>query len=193
MPWVGMIFKRAVEAFNSLGDPLYAAMNKINQANSMTMLDDFMGAEQLHEQARPVFEKAELRAVAGSVEHDLAYLKYARGNYAEAYRTFEHARDIFSGLSDQVNTAMTDLEESDLHLDLNLPEAALRLAEQAGQAFKEMGMPFEQARAQFNQAAALARMGQRELAPLSWKKPTICSSLKETQPGPLMRTFNGQK
>ncbi len=157
-------FKRASEAFQAQGDPLYAAMNQINQAASMTMLDDFLGAERLHELARPVFEKAELRSVAGSVEHDLAFLKTARGNYADALQTFEQARDTFAGLADTVNLAMTDLEESDLYLDLNLPTEALKLAEHAETAFKEMNRPFEQARAMGNRAVALARLGKRETA-----------------------------
>lgn len=159
-------FRLSTQAFQSLGDGLYAAMNQINEANTLTMLDDFMGAEKLHEQARPVFDTAELRSVAASVDHDLAFLKSARGNYGDAFRTFERARDVFSGLSDQLNIALTDLEESDLYLDLNLPEEALRLAKQAEQTFSEMGMSVELARGKTNHAVALARLGQAKQAVL---------------------------
>lgn len=157
-------FKQAALAFFMLGEGLYGAMNQINQANVLTMLDDFMEAERLHKQARPIFEEADLRTAVASVDHDLAFLQYARGNYAEAFRTFERARGIFASLDLQVNLAMTDLVESDLYLDLNLPDEALRLAQKAERAFSEMGMTFELARAQVNHAVALARMGQREKA-----------------------------
>src|SRR5512145_3275814 len=155
-------YKQATAAFQSLGETMYGAMNQINQASALTMLDDFLAAEQLHEQAGPVFEAADLRTAAASVDHDLALLQYARGNYAEAFRTFEHARATFSSLDLQVNLAMTDLEESDLYLDLNLPDEALRLAQQAERAFTELDMTFELARGQANHAVALARLGQRE-------------------------------
>ncbi len=155
-------FQHATRAFQTIGDNLYAAMNQVNEANMLTFLDDFLKAEELHEQARPTFEAADLRSAAASVDHDLAFLKYARGNYNEAFRTFERARDIFTDLSNKVNIAQTDLEESDLYLDLNLPGEALRLATQAEVAFKEIGIPFELAWARSNHAVALARLGQGE-------------------------------
>jgi len=157
-------YRHATDAFFSLGETLYGAMNQINQATALTMLDDFLLAEQLHKQARPVFEEADLRTAVASVEYDLALLQYARGNYAEAFRTFERARAIFSSLDLQVNLAMTDLGESDIYLDLNLPDEALRQVQQAEHAFTEMGMTFELARSKTNRAVALARLGQQEMA-----------------------------
>lgn len=157
-------FERATASFLALGDTLYGAMNQINQANALILLDDFRRAEQLHEQARPVFESADLRTVAASVDHDLALLQYSRGYYTEAFRTFERARDAFTELALDVNLAMTDLEESDIYLDLNLPEETLRLAQQAEQTFAAKGMNFELARARTNQAIALARLNQQEKA-----------------------------
>lgn len=157
-------YKQATESFDSLGETLYAAMNKINQATALTMLDDFLAAEELHQQAGPVFEESDLRTAAASVEYDLALLQYARGNYAEAFRTFERARAAFSTLDLQVNLAMTDLAESNLYIDLNLPDEAQRLAARAERAFTEMGMTFELARSKANHALALARLGQREKA-----------------------------
>ena len=157
-------YKQATDAFQSLGETLYGAMNRINQANVLILLDDFLAAERLHEQARPVFEEADLRTAAASVDYDLALLQNARGNYAESFRTFERARSIFSSLDLKVNLAMSDLAESDLYLALNLPGEALRLARQAALAFAEMGMTYERARSQANHALALARLGQREKA-----------------------------
>jgi CHAT domain-containing protein/tetratricopeptide (TPR) repeat protein len=157
-------YKQATESFDSLGETLYAAMNKINQATALTMLDDFLGAEELHQQAGPVFEEADLRTAAASVQYDLALLQYARGNYAEAFRTFERARAAFSALDLQVNLAMSDLAESNLYIDLNLPDEAQRLAARAEAAFTEMGMTFELARSKANHALALARLGQRDKA-----------------------------
>ncbi|MGB8980797.1 MAG: CHAT domain-containing protein [Anaerolineales bacterium] len=157
-------FRRAAEAFQVLGNEFYAAMNQINQASMLTLLDDFLGAEKLHEMARPVFEAGGLRTAVASVDLNLAIYQAYRGNYSKAFQVFEQARAIFSSLSSQVDLAMTDLEESDLHLDLNLPDRALQLAEQAEAAFVEAHMPFEAARASANQAVALARSDQLERA-----------------------------
>ncbi len=157
-------YKQATETFQSLGDPLYAAMTQVNQAVALTELDIFLGAEMLYEQARPVFESKKLRGATASVDFDLACLRYYRGNYGQALRTFERARDTFVEISDRINIARTDLEESDLYLDLNLPDETLHLAGQAEGAFEQMGMPFESGRARANHAAALARLGQRASA-----------------------------
>jgi CHAT domain-containing protein len=156
--------RRAAEAFQAVGNELYAAMIQINQANILTMLDDFLGAEKLYELTRPVLEAANLRTAVASMDLDLAILQSYRGNYSKAFQTFEQARAIFSSLSLQVNLAMTDLEESDLHLDLNLPERALQLAQRADAALAELHMPFESARARANQGIALARSKELERA-----------------------------
>lgn len=153
-------FRQATGAFQALGNELFAAMNQINQASMMTVLDDFLGAEKLHELARPVFEAAGSRNEVAAVDLNLAIFQYYRGNYSRAFQIFEQARAIFSSLEAGVNLAMTDLEESDLHLDLNLPARALQLAERAQAALTEAQMPFESARARTNQAVALARSGQ---------------------------------
>ncbi|HET9912932.1 MAG TPA: CHAT domain-containing protein [Anaerolineales bacterium] len=157
-------FRQAAQAFQALGNELYAAMNQINQANMLTVLDDFLGAEKLHEQARPVFENAELRTAVASVDLNMAILQSYRGNYSKAFQIFEQARAIFSSLSSQVNLAMTDLEESDLHLELNLPERAYQLSERAEQVLAELQMPFELNRARGNRGIALARMDKLEQA-----------------------------
>jgi CHAT domain-containing protein len=156
--------RRAAEAFQAVGNELYAAMIQINQANILTVLDDFLGAEKLYELTRPVLEAANLRTAVASMDLDLAILQSYRGNYSKAFQTFEQARAIFSSLSLQVNLAMTDLEESDLHLDLNLPERALQLAQRADAALAELHMPFESARARANQGIALARSKELERA-----------------------------
>jgi CHAT domain-containing protein len=156
--------RRATTAFQTLGNKLYAAMNQTNQANILTVLDDFLGAEKLYKLARPVFEEAGLRTAVASVNLNLAILQSYRGNYSKAFQTFEKARAIFSSLSSQVNLAMTDLEESDLHLDLNLPERALQLAGRAEESLAELQMSFESARAKANQGIALARLNQLERA-----------------------------
>ena len=157
-------YRRSSQAFQTLGNELYAAMNQINQANMLNELDDFLGADELYERARPVFEASGLRTAVASVDLNRAVLQSYRGNYSKAFHTFEQARAAFSSLSMQVNLAMTDLEESDLHLDLNLPERALQLAGQAEAALAEVHMPFESARARANQAVALARSDQLERA-----------------------------
>jgi tetratricopeptide (TPR) repeat protein len=157
-------FQRALSAYQSLGDELHAAFAQVNQANVLSLLDDFVGAQVLYEQARPVFDEAGLRTTIALVDHDIALLQYARGEYAQALRTFERARVTATALEAAADVAHVDLTESDVYLDLNLPEEALRLAERAEPAFRESKMDFEVACAQLNQAAALARLGQRDRA-----------------------------
>lgn len=157
-------YRQSAQAFQTLGNELYAAMNQINQANMLNELDKFLEAEELYERALPVFEQAGLRTAVASVDLNRAIFQSYRGNYSKAFQTFERARTAFSSLAMQANLAMTDLEESDLHLDLNLPARALQLAQQAEAALAEAHMPFESARARGDQAVALARLDQLERA-----------------------------
>ncbi len=157
-------FQQATEAFQALGETLYVAMNQTNQANVLIELDGFLTAENLYEDARLVFEAANLRSMVASVNHNLALLQYARGNYAESLQTFERARDIYASLSDLSNLAQTDLEESDIYLNLNIPDEALRLAQRAENAYKEIEISFELAKAYANHGVALARLGQSQNA-----------------------------
>jgi CHAT domain-containing protein len=175
-------YRRAVNAFQTLGNELYGAMNQINQANVLTVLDDFLGAEELYDQARPFFERAGWRDAVASVDVNLAIFQAYRGNYSKAFQTFEQARAVFSSLSMQVNLGMTDLEESDLHLDLNLPERALELAERAEKALAELRMPFESARSRSNQGVALARLHEleRAVAGLEEARESFASQGNET-------------
>jgi tetratricopeptide (TPR) repeat protein len=156
--------QRATEGFQSLNETLFVGMSQTNQANMLNELDAFLMAENLYEQARPVFEMAGLRSLVATLDHDLAVLQYSRGNYADAFQIFEQARDIFISLADHNNLAQSDLEESDLYLNLNLSDEALRLAQRAESTFTSIGMTFESARARANRAVALARLGQSESA-----------------------------
>ncbi len=157
-------YRQAADAFQSLGETLYVAMNQVNQANMLSDLDVFLMAESLYKQAKPVFEESGLRSMVAAVEHDLAILQYARGNYTESFQTFERARDIYAGLSDLFNLAQTDLEESDIYLNLNILDEALRLAQRAENNFKDVSVSFALARAYANHPFSLARLGQKNAA-----------------------------
>lgn len=157
-------FQRALESYRALSDDLHAAFALVNQANVLTLLDDFVAAGQLYMQVREVFESADLRSTVAMVDHDIAFLLYARGQYAAALKRFESARTAFTTLAISAKIAYMDLNESDVYLDLNLPEDALRLAWHAEHTFRAIKMDFEVARAQLNQAAAVARLGEHHRA-----------------------------
>jgi CHAT domain-containing protein/tetratricopeptide (TPR) repeat protein len=153
-------FQQALLAYQALGDDLHAGFAQVNRANVLTLLDDFVSAEQLYAHARALFEAADLRSTVAMVDHDVAFLAYARGQYAEALRLFERARTTLTTVASPMDLAYIDLDESDVYLDLNLPEDTLRLAWQAEHTFRALKMDFEVARAQLNQAAAVARLGE---------------------------------
>ncbi len=174
-------YRRATDTFQSLGETVHAAMNQINQANMLSELDVFLMAESLYIQARTVFEEAGLRAMVGLVDHDLALLQYARGNYAQSFQMFERARDIYESLSDTFVLAQTDLEESDVYLHLNILDEALRLAERAENVYKKMGISFELAKAYANHGVALARLGQSQDALILLEQARNIFSLQGNQ------------
>ncbi|HSD85460.1 MAG TPA: CHAT domain-containing tetratricopeptide repeat protein, partial [Anaerolineae bacterium] len=157
-------FQQALTGYQALSDDLRAAFAQVNQANVLTLLDDFVAAGQFYLQAREVFDSADLRSTVAMVDHDIAFLLYARGQYAAALKRFESARTSFTALAIPAKIAYMDLNESDVYLDLNLPEDALRLAWQAEHTFRAIKMDFEMARSQLNQAAAVARLGEHNRA-----------------------------
>jgi CHAT domain-containing protein len=151
-------FQQAVTTFDSLGESLYAAMARANSGNSLIQIDNFIEAEALYAKARPVFETEGLRFAVAMIDHDLALLQQARGQYALSFRTLERARLAFTTLGVDLQIAQIDLNESDLYLELNLLPDTLRLAQQAEQAFAKLNLNFELARARANRAIALARL-----------------------------------
>jgi len=153
-------FQRALTGYQSLSDELHAAFAQVNLANVLTLIDDFVVAEKHYEQARAILEADDLRSTVAMVDHDVAFLLYARGQYAASLRRFESARTAFTALAIPAKIAYIDLNESDVYLDLNLPEDALRLAWHAEHTFRAVKLDFEVARAQLNQAAAVARLGE---------------------------------
>jgi CHAT domain-containing protein/tetratricopeptide (TPR) repeat protein len=155
-------FRRALETYQALGEMRDVAIAQVNLATSLRAVDDYRQAEALYAQARPVFAQAGLQAMLAVVEHNLAHLQYARGNYAEALQTFENVRRLFRQLAIPMEIAYVELYESDIYLDLNIPEEALVLAQQAEETFTEIGMNFERARACSNRAVALARLQRDE-------------------------------
>ncbi|MFZ6029085.1 MAG: CHAT domain-containing protein [Chloroflexota bacterium] len=156
-------FQRALETYQALGDMLYVAIARVNLATSLRAMDDYLQAEKLYALARPVFDAADLQSMVAVVEHNLAHLQYARGNYTDALQVFENVRAIFQKLAIPMELAYVDLYESDIYIDLNIPEEALLLARRAEETFAEIGMNFELARARSNQAVALARLKREDL------------------------------
>jgi CHAT domain-containing protein len=150
--------QRALGAYDRLGDAFYAAIAKVNLANVLLLSDEFLQAERLYLEAQPVFEAARRQSLVAALEHNLAHLRYACGNYAESLQAFERARLAFTELAVPADIAGVDLYESDIYLDLNLPETALHMAEQAEQTYADLGLNFELARARANRAVALARL-----------------------------------
>src|SRR5205085_403545 len=78
-------------------------------------------------------------------DYNIAYLHYLRGEYTRALELYQAARERARVLGDAYHSALCDLDQSELYLELNLLEEGIALAEQAFAGFDALHMRYEAA------------------------------------------------
>lgn len=123
-------------------------------------LHDFSAALSVYEESRAYCSQHGLSRILLQVDYNIAYLYYLRGEYTRAIRLFQAARRDCQAAGDDYHTALCDLDQAEIYLDLNLVEEAASLALAAFDTFRQLGIPYETAKALTFRAIALSRQGQ---------------------------------
>ena len=154
------LYRRAHEEFRAVGTPADVAVAVRNMAVCHISLNQFQDALRLHRWTRLYCRRHGLPLLVVEADYNIAYLYYMRGQYTRAIELYQKARERSAEMGDAYHSALCDLDQSELYLELNLVEEGVRLAEAAFAGFERLGMAYEAAKALSNLAVGAGRQGQ---------------------------------
>jgi len=130
-----------------------------NRANALEACNRFRAAARHFDRAREIFEAEGCAHTVAQIEYNTAYFEALRGQYDAALRRLGSTQETFVQLDDQRHLALIDLDQAEIHVNLNLPDEAYDLAQQAEQRCTGLGMTKESAQAALLAARAAELRG----------------------------------
>lgn len=152
-------YREALECLERLGEPRDVAAVLSNMAVCHTSLGQFVAALDRYRQAREFCERNGLPILASAADYNIAWLHYLRGDYLRAMQLYKATREYCARVGDDYHAALSDLDESEMYLDLNLTDEAAELARRAAAGFEKLRMGYERAKAVVNLAIARSHCG----------------------------------
>src|SRR5439155_17602609 len=139
--------REAIHTFSTLGDEQALAQCYLTLGNSLCTLGRFAESEEMYALSEEVSERLAIEDLSIQSRYNRAYVRLLRGHYSEAFAAFEESRKIFTEQQSLPHLALCDLDESEILLQLNLPQEASSAAERAIESFRLQSMRYEQAKA----------------------------------------------
>jgi CHAT domain-containing protein len=158
------LYERAYKSFLQHGDPLDIAIVLRNLAVCYISLNEFAKAEETYRMAKKHCEDHGFSELIIKADYNVAYLYYLRGEYLRAIEMYDQTRLLCKQLGNRYHAALCDLDQSEIHLELNLTEGAKELAQNASATFIELGMAYEAAKAATFSAIASSLQGHHKSA-----------------------------
>lgn len=153
-------YRRAEKSLRRLGKPQDVAAVLTNIAVCYNSLNDAPRAFNAYQEARNYAQVHNLPMIAALTNYNVAYLHYIRGEYTRAIELYEATRPLFDSLQDPYHSALCDLDQAEMYLELNLSEEGNELAQKAFLSFERLQMGYEAAKALAFRAIALSHQGQ---------------------------------
>jgi len=149
--------QRAIEYFSKTGNEQALAQTYLNLGNSLSWLKEFEGSDQAYASSEAIGERLGLSDLVRQARYNRAYLYFLRGRNMQALEQFSELRNLFGKTDSCRHAALCDLDETEIYLQLNLPNEAARLANSAIASFERLTMPYEYAKAIMFLGVALAQ------------------------------------
>jgi tetratricopeptide (TPR) repeat protein/CHAT domain-containing protein len=140
-------YKTALPVLERCGELQDCAIAHLNLAVCYISLNDFSAAEDAYRQARFLSRQEKMPAIVAQADYNIAYLHYCRGEYPRAMELYQQTRRYCETCADHFHSALCDLDQAEIYLDLHLHAEAVELATDAQHAFQRMKMPYEAAKA----------------------------------------------
>ncbi len=150
-------YERVLIEFRQHGEPQDIAAALYNIAVCRIGLSDFPQALAAYEELSDHCARHQMRPVAAQADYNVAYLYFLRGEYMRALELYRRTRDQCDELGDPYHRSLCDLDQAEIHLELNLTEDGARLANLAFACFEELGNGYEAAKAVAFQAIAASQ------------------------------------
>jgi CHAT domain-containing protein len=140
-------YTRAVLGLEKLGRPRDCAIAWVNLAVCYISLNDFLQAENAYRKARVIAEEENMPAIAAQADYNIAYLHYYRGEHTQAINLYQKTRLYCEQTGDLFHSALCDLDQAEMYLELHLNNEGVQLAEKAISSFEKLNMAYEAAKA----------------------------------------------
>ncbi len=157
-------YRRALEVFRRRGEIQDVVVALHNIAVTSIAIHDFEAALACYRELEEHCAGAGMELAAVRAEYNIAYLHYFRGEYSCALEVYQVTRGRFERLGDPYHTALCDLDQAEIYLELNLVAEGSRLALRARDAFESLGNGYEAGKATAFLAIAAEREDQPEKA-----------------------------
>jgi CHAT domain-containing protein len=147
----------AIEYFSRTGNEQALAQTYLNLGNSLSWLQQFERSDHAYRTSEAIGERLGLTDLVTQARYNRASLYFLRGRNMEALERFSELRELFTKANSARHAALCDLDETEIYLQLNLPNDAARLARSAMESFRRLAMPYEYAKATSSLGIALAQ------------------------------------
>jgi CHAT domain-containing protein/tetratricopeptide (TPR) repeat protein len=133
--------------FAQCGDPQDVAITLRNIAVCHISLGQFDEALETYQRARSYTLQHQLPLLVAEADYNIAYLYYLRGEYTQAIDLYQATRALCEKLHDPYHSALCDLDQAEMYLELNLAVEGAELARRAYSGFRNLRMGYEAAKA----------------------------------------------
>lgn len=137
----------AARVFEQCGNTGDLAVVWENIANSYSFTGEFEKSEQMYARVESIAVQQGLTTLADQARYNGAYLQYLRGRYSDAIKGFDRLGRQFEKSGSVRHAALCKMDQSEIYLQLNLPEEARMLAAEAREVFHQLGHAYEEAKA----------------------------------------------
>ena len=149
----------AYKRFEKLGETTWQTMAENGLANTYAELNDFNRAEKFYSRALARARSARMHLTVAEIEASIGNLALFRGRYADALRSLERSRRMYTELGMPHQTAIAELEIADIYAELNLNTEATDLYRRLVPTLRGLKMRSEEARARANFGRVLLAAG----------------------------------
>jgi CHAT domain-containing protein/NTP pyrophosphatase (non-canonical NTP hydrolase) len=152
-------YRRAYQVFQERNEAADMAVALHNMAICYISLNRFGDALQTYRRARGHWQQEKKPLLVAEADYNIAYLYYMGGEYMHAIELYGLTRALYEKLGDPHHTALCDLDQAEMYLELNLSQEAGELARRAFIGFSRLHMNYEAAKALAFQAMAANQQG----------------------------------
>ena len=125
-------YERALAILDRLGQRRDSAIAWLNLAVGYIALNDFSKGEEAYLKTRALALSENMPSIAAQADYNVAYLYYRRGDYMKAIQLYQQTREYCECVADRLHSALCDLDQAEMYLELHLNPEGTQLAQQAG-------------------------------------------------------------
>src|SRR5438552_3394457 len=133
-------YSEAAAFFEKTADHTALSHVYLNLANLLSSLGRLEEADAMYERVDHLCTQLGLSDLLLQTRYNRAYLAFLRGRYSQALQSFSELRPLFLKHESGRHSALCDLDEAEIYLQLNSPANAASVASRAAEKFRNLNM-----------------------------------------------------